>query len=282
MSLSLSILASGSSGNCGVLRCGGTAMLIDCGIGPRLTAMRLRQLDIRPADIAAICLTHLDSDHFNGAWIRQIVKKKIAVWCHASRAEELARRCDDPGFAAMIQPFNGQPFVPIWGVRCHCIPLPHDATGSHGFVVEGFGARVGWATDLGRVEDELIGRFTGLDILAIESNYDPRMQRESGRPIFLQRRIMGGSGHLSNHQAFEAVRTILDRCERGGATLPAHIVLLHRSRQCNCPHVIRRLFGQDRRIAPRLTLAEQDQPTPWLAAQPQLGCIGEQWELQWS
>lgn len=265
-----------------MLRCGAAVMLIDCGIGPRATAARLRQLSIHPADITAICLTHLDSDHFNSGWIGQIIRKKIAVWCHHSRTAELSARCDDPAFAAMIQPFNGQAFSPVWGVACQSIPLPHDACGSHGFVLEFRGARIGWATDLGRVEAELIDRFTGLNILAIESNYDPHLQRQSGRPIFLQRRIMGGSGHLSNHQAFEAVRTILDRCERGGADLPAHIVLLHRSRQCNCPDLVRRLFGQDRRIAKRLTLAEQDRPTPWLAARPDFGCIGEQWQLQWA
>jgi phosphoribosyl 1,2-cyclic phosphodiesterase len=282
MSLSLSILASGSSGNCAVVRCGGGVMLIDCGIGPRTTAARLRQLGIRGTDLLAICLTHLDSDHFNARWIGPIVKHRIAVWCHAQRAAELARRVDDQAFSALIQPFNGEPFSPLWGMSCEAIRLPHDNCGSHGFVVEGHGARVGWATDLGRVEEALIARFCGLNILAIESNYDPQMQQESGRPIFLQRRIMGGAGHLSNQQAFAAVRAILDRCERGGTELPDHIVLLHRSRQCNCPRLVRRLFGQDGRIAGRLTLAEQDAPTPWLAARPQRGCIGEQWELQWS
>jgi phosphoribosyl 1,2-cyclic phosphodiesterase len=283
MSLSLSILASGSSGNCAVLRCGSAVMLIDCGIGPRTTAARLRQLGIRGTELLAICLTHLDSDHFNARWISQIVKHRIAVWCHAEHAVELSRRVDDRTFSAMIQPFNGEPFSPLLGVSCEALRLPHDVSGSHGFVVEGHGARIGWATDLGRVEEALIARFCGLNILGIESNYDPQMQRQSGRPIFLQQRIMGGSGHLSNQQAFAAVRAILDRCERGGRALPEHIVLLHRSRQCNCPRLVRRVFGQDGRITGRLTLAEQDAPTPWLAARPQQqGCIGEQWELQWS
>jgi hypothetical protein len=42
------------------------------------------------------------------------------------------------------------------------------------------------------------------------------MQIDSPRPWFLKQRIMGGSGHLSNEQAFDAVRTILNQCDARG------------------------------------------------------------------
>jgi hypothetical protein len=41
-------------------------------------------------------------------------------------------------------------------------------------------------------------------------------------------------------------------------------VLLHRSRQCNCPHLLRRLFAREPRLATRLVLAEQHERTEWL------------------
>jgi hypothetical protein len=123
--------------------------------------------------------------------------------------------------------------------------------------------------------------FADLDVLAIESNYDPHLQRTSGRPIFLQQRIMGGKGHLSNQQAFDAVRAVLDRCERSGARLPSHIVLLHRSRDCNCPRLLRQLFVRDARIAPRLTLAEPFEPSGWLKVRERAPLMGEQLALSW-
>ncbi len=98
------------------------------------------------------------------------------------------------------------------------------------------------------------------------------MQEMSGRPWFLKRRIMGGKGHLSNRQALAAVQQILDRGQR----LPDHIVLLHRSRQCNCPELLRALFSKDRRIGPRLTLAEQFERTPWLRRKALQVWTGEQ------
>lgn len=261
-----------------MVRCGGGVLLIDCGIGPRTAAHRMKPLGVRVADISAICLTHLDRDHFNLHWIDEICRRGIRVHCHESCVGELLRAVDDPDFARHVWPFDGKPFELQAGVRCQTVRLAHDNTGSHGFALEGFGARLGYATDLGRVERELLDLFCDLDILAIESNYDPQMQRDSARPWFLQQRIMGGRGHLSNAQAFAAVRWVLDRAS---VKFPQHIVLLHRSRECNCPHVVRDVFARDARIASRLVLAEQDSATPWLAPVHQPVFLGKQLELQW-
>jgi phosphoribosyl 1,2-cyclic phosphodiesterase len=287
MSLELCILASGSSGNCSVVRAPGGAILIDCGIGPRTTAKRLEGTGISVADIRAICLTHLDHDHCNLTWLRTIVARQIRVFCDERRLDELLRGVwGEPefirAFEALIAPFNGKAFSPIDELKMQSIPLAHDRMGSHGFVIDGFGARIGYATDLGRVPQRLIDRFRDLDILAIESNYDPQLQEQSGRPWFLKRRIMGGSGHLSNRQALAAIRAILDRCEATGSRLPAHLVLLHRSRECNCPDLLREMFSRDPRIAKRLTLAEQFSRTGWLAPAPVAPAVGQQLALQWT
>src|SRR3954451_22114076 len=59
MSVEVCILASGSSGNCTIVRCPGGTMLIDAGLGPRNTAKRMDGTGAFLKDIAAICLTHL-------------------------------------------------------------------------------------------------------------------------------------------------------------------------------------------------------------------------------
>ena len=87
-------------------------------------------------------------------------------------------------FEKLVTPFDGHAFAPVDGMRVSSIPLAHDQMGSHGFVIDGFGVRVGYATDLGRVPQRLIDRFCDLDMLAIESNYDPDMQMSSSRPWF--------------------------------------------------------------------------------------------------
>jgi phosphoribosyl 1,2-cyclic phosphodiesterase len=281
MSISLSILASGSAGNCSVVRSPGGILLIDCGIGPRTAAARLRRLGVHISQIAAICLTHLDHDHFNPAWTATIIRHQIPIFCHESRAHDLAditgRSAD---FARQIHCFNGLPFDPLAGVSCSAIHLAHDRHGSHGFLLESAGCRLGYATDFGRVDSRLIRFFCPVDLLAIESNYDPQMQNDSPRPWFLKQRIMGGRGHLSNRDALAAVQQILDQAQLRGHTLPKHIILLHRSRQCNCPRLVRDLFRGDERISPRLVLAEQHESTPWLSASSRP--VFAQLELQWT
>ena len=289
MAIELCVLASGSAGNCTVVRTPAGVMLIDAGVGPRVAASRLAGTGVAVADVRAICLTHLDRDHFNGNWVPTIVRRGIRVFCHARRVADLLRYALGPDpdareareFAGLVTGFDDETFQPLPDLHVEAVHFAHDREGSHGFVFDGFGRRVGWATDLGHVPADLLEMFCGLDVLAIESNYDPRMQSESPRPWFLKQRITGGRGHLSNQQAFDAVRQVLDRCERRGLPLPEHVVLLHRSRECNCPDLLRSLFARDARIAPRLTLAEQYHRTEWIRPRDANPLAGEQLRLAW-
>jgi phosphoribosyl 1,2-cyclic phosphodiesterase len=255
-------------------------MLIDCGIGPRVTAQRLANSGVRVGDLSAVCLTHLDRDHFSPSWLATLVRQGVRLFCHREKVGAVLRatQVDSLGeVERLIVPFEeGEAFCPLEGVRFEAIGLAHDREGSHGFVIEGFDYRIGYATDLGHVPTHLLERFCDLDLLALESNYDSTMQQASPRPFFLKRRITGGRGHLSNDQALAAVRQILDRAQACDGRLPEHIVLLHRSRQCNCPDLVRALFSKDRRIAPRLTLSDQYRPTPWLRRKSVRAATGEQ------
>lgn len=283
MSLSLCILASGSSGNCSVVRAdgGGSSgvILIDAGLSPRQTAKRLDGTGVTLDHVAGICLTHLDWDHFNRGWVRQILKRGIRVYCGPRHRDALLEQAGDE-IGPYLHEIDGRGFEPVPGLAVEAIDLRHDEAGSHGFVVECGAARLAYATDLGRVPPTLVDRFAGADLLAIESNYDVRMQLESARPQFLKNRIMGGRGHLSNAEALDAVRRIFDRSHALHGRWPSHVVLLHRSRECNCPRLLRRLFCGDRRLADRLVLAEQHARTEWLSPTERPKFVGEQLTLQ--
>lgn len=273
MSLELCILASGSAGNAAIVRSPAGILLIDAGIGPRTLAERLDGTGVRLAEIDALCLTHLDRDHFSPRWSPILRHLNIPIYCHANKVGALAL-CS-PELVPLIRPFEVEFFSPIDELRCDPIPFAHDSLGSHGFVIDGFGYRIGYATDLGYVPSYFFDRFCDLDCIALEANYDPKMQADSARPWFLKRRIMGGHGHLSNFQALAAIRKLLDRAR----LLPDHIVLLHRSQECNCPALVRAMFSVDRRIAPRLTLAQQHERSPWLGRLTRHPYVGEQLTL---
>lgn len=267
--LSLCVLGSGSGGNSAVVRLqhDGPAVMIDAGFGPVTTAKRMADAGITLDQVRGILLTHLDQDHFRPAWIPTLVGFGIPVHLHRWHIEDFGAipRAKAMFDAGLVRAFDADAFEPVAGVRVHAVRLAHDRQGTSGFVVASEVGRVGYATDLGHVPDELIERFAGVEVLAIESNYDPPMQLRSPRPIFLKRRIMGPAGHLSNQQSFEAVRRIVDRSPPGA---PRHVVLLHRSQQCNDPEIVRGVFAVDGRIAPRVTLTHQRRASRWFHAAP--------------
>lgn len=246
------VLSSSSRGNCSALLLGdGTrrsVILIDAGLSPRRTRKFLDQLGLGGLPISAILLTHLDYDHWHQAW-RDSLDDRTTVYMHA-RHRERAR--SDGRLHDRTAVFDSAlDLAP--GVTVEPLLMEHDDLGTAVFRVSfDSGRTLGFATDLGRPSDELVSHLSGVDVLAIESNYCPRMQAASDRPEFLKRRIMDGSGHLSNAQAAATVRAIGPR---------EHVVLLHLSRDCNTPD----LAAADHHGAGyKLTIARHDAPTPWV------------------
>lgn len=71
------------------------------------------------------------------------------------------------------------------------------------------------------------------DVLFLESNYDEEMLRRGPYPLYLQRRIAGERGHLSNEQA----RRFLCECGFEGSGKPVYLV--HLSQNNNEPSLVR-------------------------------------------
>ena len=126
--LSVCVLGSGSGGNCTVVRIGDRAVLIDCGFGPATTARRLRAAEFDLANVKAVCLTHLDQDHFRPHWIRTLAGWSIAVYLHRWYLDDFLKL---DGAAAMaerglVRAFDDGGFEPLDGVRATPIHLAHD------------------------------------------------------------------------------------------------------------------------------------------------------------
>lgn len=266
MSLSICNLGSGSGGNATLLRLGqdnrATHMLIDCGFSPRETRRRLATLGLDFEHISDILLTHLDRDHFYPTWIRVIERHGIRLHLHRRQQRRAASTGLNFRQVELFEDVIERPAAEN-GVHIESVPFAHDALGTVGFIIEYDGTRLGYATDLGHVPATLFERFIGLHALAFESNYDRKMQLDSPRPQYLKQRIMGGSGHLSNDEALAAICRIAKSC-----TL-SQITLLHLSRQCNCPTIVRSLYEREApELFARLTITNQFQPTPMLSIVP--------------
>jgi phosphoribosyl 1,2-cyclic phosphodiesterase len=236
-------------------------MLLDAGLGPVTISRRLGQAKSSLQQIKAIVITHLDQDHFRPTWINTMVGWGIPLYLHAWHMTDLQRQRHALPLitSGLVREFT-EKFNPLPNLDFHPIHLRHDQQGTFGYRIDSNHGSIGFATDLGHVPDKLIQTFTNVDILAIESNYDPKLQQASTRPEHLKRRIMGGAGHLSNEQAFEAIKRI-DRRSADGQ--PAHILLLHRSQQCNTEEKVHEVFAQEPTIHSRVVLTQQRRRTRW-------------------
>lgn len=246
------VLASSSSGNCAALVLHGPdgvtqTYLIDAGLSPRRTFAALRESGIGEGTLRGVIFTHLDSDHCHGGWAAAL-PDRATVYIHTrhrSRAERMGllygRACC---FEREFRVGDAAASVEL---------ASHDQSGVAVFrFTFACGGTLGYATDLGRATERIITHLREVDVLAMESNYCPELQRASGRPLFLQRRITDGSGHLSNAQSAEAVGKIRPR--RG-------VVLLHLSGQCNTRE--RALAAHSLHGHP-CVVAEKDAATPWI------------------
>lgn len=224
------VLASGSRGNAALVQLDGDdgLILIDAGLSPRRTKQALEARGHSMRDLTHILLTHEDSDHLHRGWIRAIRMWNFTLHVHAAHADHVRRIGIESRWIKIMSPEFALGDCTL--IKPHIVA--HDTSGTAAFVLEHKGVRLGWATDLGRVDSALIEHFNDLDGLAIESNYDRDMQLHSNRPTFLIDRIMGGRGHLSNTEAVEAVHQIAQH------SMLQHIVLLHLSQDCNCPDLV--------------------------------------------
>ena len=256
--LSITMLASGSSGNAAIVQFGSLTrrvVLLDAGLSPRKVREGLLHRCPPGTELGAILLTHLDGDHWHRGWSAQLARRGVPVLLRAAHfAGALALGIPRP----CLHVIEGEAALGEH-LRVRAVRTPHDEHGSTAFILETPAGRIGWATDLGTVQDDLIEALTGVDLLGIECNYDERLQRESPRPWHLKQRIMGGHGHLSNDQALDAldrIRTVAD---------PAAIGLLHLSRDCNCPHLVSRLLAaRHADLADRTVIARRSEASPTL------------------
>ena len=94
MGVSVSMLATGSRGNCAVVASACTRILVDAGISCRETFKRMKSLGEDPHSLSAILITHEHSDHVYG--LATLAKKlRIPVFMTGATHQAWARAMRD-------------------------------------------------------------------------------------------------------------------------------------------------------------------------------------------
>jgi phosphoribosyl 1,2-cyclic phosphodiesterase len=272
VSVKLTILGSGSAGNCAYVETAEARILVDAGFSPRQIRLRLAGIGRTPENLSAILITHEHADHIAGI-LGLADKFRIPVFCNrgtqdgsiwsfknkwskkANRALETADT-----FKSKIdwRLFETGASFEIGDVGIETFSIPHDAQDPVGYILRTAAGNIGFATDLGHVTKLVLERIRAANVLVLESNHDVKMLQECPRRSWaLKQRILGRHGHLSNATAAETAAQIMSAELR-------HLYLAHLSRECNKPELAQHVMAEQLHhigaTHVRLQLAAQDVP----------------------
>jgi hypothetical protein len=99
-----------------------------------------------------------------------------------------------------------------------------------GYILDSGAHRLGYLTDTGHFDSNIIMALQGSNTIILESNYDEALLQAGPYPEWLKRRISGKHGHLSNRQAGELIK----HCTWKGLE---RVILAHGSEKNNRPEL---------------------------------------------
>lgn len=265
IALRVAALYSGSSGNCLLVSNGHVHILVDAGVSAKRVTTGLRALDVDPAGISAVLITHEHSDHIKGL---SVLCRQIGAELYATEptARQICYRT--AGLEDRFQVFEPGERFAVDDLVVASFPTSHDCACPVGYTVSDGKCKMALCTDTGVVTREAAESVAGCGLLVGEFNHDVDMLRSGPYPARLKARILSDQGHLSNEAGGEFAAWAV----RQGAR---QVVLAHLSKENNRPELAMRaaraaMEGIGAKVGEdvMLTLAPRDECTGWLEVPP--------------
>jgi len=223
--LHVTVLGSGSAGNCSVVESAGTRVLVDAGLSARQIVNRLAEIGVDPASLEGILITHEHIDHVCGLQVF-LKKYRVPIYCNRMTGEALKLNG-----ATEMRIFQTRSGFEVGDIAIETFDVPHDAAEPVGFVLSCSESVLGFVTDLGFATAAIRERIRNAHTLVVEANHDEKLlQDDTKRPWAVKQRIMSRHGHLSNLAAAKMVGEVLHDGMR-------RVVLGHLSHDCNSPEL---------------------------------------------
>ena len=241
--MKISVLASGSKGNCTYIASNNTKILIDAGMSNLYIEKKLILLGVNPNDINFIFITHTHTDHIAG--LKVFLKKHHPkVFLTQDMYNELHDILNDYEILENKVLLND--------LEIDYFKTSHD-TDSVGYIVKNNEKEIVYVTDTGYINVKNLKKINNKDLYIFESNHDIEMlMNNPNYPYQIKQRILGDKGHLSNNQCHEYLKKII-----GNKT--KYIVLAHLSEQNNDPQIALNNLNDIENI--KIMIARQNEST---------------------
>ncbi|MBT2696850.1 MBL fold metallo-hydrolase [Bacillus sp. ISL-40] len=207
MSLSYSILASGSTGNALYVESDEHSFLVDAGFSGKQMEALFGQIDRDISKLSGIFVTHEHSDHIKGIGI---LARKYQLPVYAN--EKTWRAMEHSVGAIPTEQkfvFNMETVKSFGAVDIESFGVSHDAAEPMFYVFHHGGKKLVLITDTGYVSDRMKGTISNADVYIFESNHDVQMLRMGRYPWNIKRRILSDVGHVSNEDAAFAMSDVV-------------------------------------------------------------------------
>ncbi|MFC1768390.1 MBL fold metallo-hydrolase [Nanoarchaeota archaeon] len=222
--MEISVIASGSNGNCCLVEDKSTSVLVDSGKSGIEINNRMEKLGKSIENVDAIMLTHSHSDHIAGAGV---LFRRFGVPIYMTK--EVYSEAKFKLGKINKKTFSHNKDFKIGTLNIRPIPTSHNVS-SCGFVINKFGL----FTDTGVVTKQMESEISKLKSVLIESNHDIDMVLNGSYPAFLKSWILSDEGHLSNVVASSLI-------QKKGKNLSL-VLLGHLSGNNNTPEVVSNTF----------------------------------------
>ena len=233
MSLGFCSLASGSSGNCYLIKNDNTVLLLDAGISFKAIKTGLESFGILPGDIDGILITHDHIDHVKG--LRTLLKKTdCPLYASEGTLDAIVKKQSPLPYERFTEVRAGESFA-VGGdgegaVKITPFGLSHDTEEPISFSFETGGKKAAVVTDTGYVSEEIFRNIRDCELLALEANHERNILLYGSYPYPLKLRILSDLGHLSNEACAHALLEILKE-----TAVKPKVFLAHLSQENNTP-----------------------------------------------
>lgn len=220
--MEISVLASGSNGNCCLVEDNNVSLLIDAGQSGKEIESRLNQLGKTLENVDAVVLSHAHHDHVAGAGV---ISRRYGIPLYLTK--DVFLKANLGKIKKKIFSINNS--FKIKNLKIKPTLTSHNVS-SCGFIIRKFGL----FTDTGLVTPQIKSALPRLKAVLLESNHDLDLLINGRYPAFLKQWILSDTGHLSNIHASSLI-------QEKGKNLSL-VLLGHLSGNNNTPKITRTTF----------------------------------------